>query len=425
MKSPFAILLAVVVLIAPTNEDDEETIPFAAESELPTPSTRTAPERPQSVGDATQAEVVIVSTSVTTEEGSTAELPQEIQERIESGEGVVVITAEAGGGSGFGGGGPGGAGGPNFEALQEAMESNPEIQDLMQRAQSGEMAQADQARLRDLMQDALADAGIEVPGGRQGGGFGAPPITGTISAISGSIVTIEHDDDSGLSTDVEVSDGTNITVIKELTPADLSAGDNVAGAVQRGEGGRIFIISLAVVPEQQGQGGGFRGFFGAFGENNDATNLSNINGTIAEINDQTISVETDQGTLRLATNDESTITSSDSGTLADIAEGMAAIAFGGPDRRPRIPPPTGRYTRHEACGWAPRRPRPVTIQDMMMQLTQAGSAADGRMDRFDGRMDRFEARLDEIGEELKIRSMTMQELLETCRRGFGFQTSND
>ncbi|MYA59112.1 MAG: hypothetical protein F4X40_00945 [Chloroflexi bacterium] len=195
------------------------------------------------------------------------------------------------------------------------------------------MSQADQARLRELMQEALADAGIEVPTGRQGGGFGTPPITGTISAISGSTVTIEHDDDSGLSTDVEVSDSTNITIIKELTPTDLSAGDNVAGAVQRGEGGRIFIINLAVVPEQQGQsggfGGGFRGFFGTFGENNDATNLSNINGTIAEINDQTISVETDQGTLRLATNDESTITSSDSGTLADIAEGMAAIAFGG------------------------------------------------------------------------------------------------
>ena len=39
------------------------------------------------------------------------------------------------------------------------------------------------------------------------------------------------------------------------------------------------------------------------------------------------------------------------------------------------------------------------VTDMMMQLTQAGSAADARMDRFDGRMDRFEARLDEIGED--------------------------
>ena len=346
MKSPFAILLAVVALIgiviaaaaifflAPNGEDEQETISFASETELPTPTTRNAPERPQSVGDATQAEVVIVSTSVTTEEGSTAELPQEIQERIDSGEGVVVITAEAGGGGGFGGGRPGGgAGGPNFEALQEAMESNPEIQDLMQKAQSGEMSQADQARLRELMQEALAEAGIEAPGGRQGGAFGTPPITGTISGVSGSTVTIDHDDDSGLSTDVEVSDTTNITFINELSPTDLSAGTDVAGTVRRAEGGRIFIVNLVVTPEQQGQGGGLgggiRGFFGAFGENNDATNFSNINGTIAEINDQTIFVETDQGTLRLTTNDESTIISSNAGTLIDIAEGMAAIAFGG------------------------------------------------------------------------------------------------
>ena len=65
------------------------------------------------------------------------------------------------------------------------------------------------------------------------------------------------------------------------------------------------------------------------------------------------------------------------------------------------------------------------VTDMMLQLSQARLAADARMDRFDARIDRFEARLDEIGEELKILSLTMQELLETSRRGFGFQTSND
>ena len=89
MKSPFAILLAIVVLIGiaigvvaiifvdPTNQDDEETIPIASESELPTPSTRNAPARPQSDADATRSEVVIASTSVTTEENSTDELSPE------------------------------------------------------------------------------------------------------------------------------------------------------------------------------------------------------------------------------------------------------------------------------------------------------------------------------------------------------------
>ena len=350
MKSPFAILLAIVVLIgiviaaaaifflAPTEEADEESIPFASESELPTPTTRNAPAGTQSEGDATQAEVVIVSTSVVTEEGSPAELPQEVQERIESGEAQVVITVETsgeadgrgrfGGGAGFGGGG----GGPNAQAIQDAMESNPEIQALMENAQSGNLSQADQARLRELMLEVLAEAGIEAPGGRQGG-FGTPPTTGTISAISGSTMTIEHDDDSGLSTDLEISDSTDITVIKELTPADLSRGTNVAGTVQRGEGGRIFILNLTVLPEQQGQGGGFgggfRGLFAGVGGDNDATNISNINGTIADINDQQISVETTQGTLRLTADQDSTIISTTSGSLADITEGMSAIALGG------------------------------------------------------------------------------------------------
>ena len=355
MKSPFAILLVTVVLIGiviaaaaifflgPTDRDDNETIPIASESELPTPSTRNAPAQPQSDSDATQSEVVIVSTSVITEESSTDELPPEIQERIESGEGVVVITAEAegqgaqGGQRGFGGGPGGGAGGPNFQAIQEAMESNPEIQELLQKAQSGNMSQEDQARLQELMQEALADAGIEAPGDGQGRGFGTPPTQGIISTISGSTITIDHNDDSGLSTNVEITNNTNINVISQLTPAGLTEGTNVAGTVQRGEGGRIFIVNLAVVPAQPSTAQGFandvrQGFLaplGPFGTNNDATNLSNIEGTITEINGQQISVETTQGTLRMTTNDDSRIISTNPGTIADITEGMAAIAFGG------------------------------------------------------------------------------------------------
>ncbi len=345
MKSPFAILLATVVLIGiiiaaaaifflgPTDQDDDETIPIASESELPTPSTRNALARPQSDSGATRSEVVIVSTSVITEESSTDELSPEIQERIESGEGVVVITAEASSRRGFGGGPGGGAGGPNFQAIQEVMESNPEIQELLQKAQSGNMSQEDQARLRELMQEALADAGIEAPEDGQGRGFGTPPTQGTISAISGSTITIDHNDGNGLSTDVEITDNTNISVISQLTPSDLTEGINVAGTVQRGEGGRIFIVNLAVVPEQpstaQGFGRGFLAPRGLFGSDNDATNLSNIEGTITEINGQQISVETTQGTLRMTTKDDSRIISTNPGTIADITEGMAAIAFGG------------------------------------------------------------------------------------------------
>lgn len=58
------------------------------------------------------------------------------------------------------------------------------------------------------------------------------------------------------------------------------------------------------------------------------------------------------------------------------------------------------------------------VTDMMLQLSQTNLAVNARMDR-------FEARMDEFGEDLKTVLALMQELLETNRRGFGFQTTND
>ncbi len=72
------------------------------------------------------------------------------------------------------------------------------------------------------------------------------------------------------------------------------------------------------------------------------------------------------------------------------------------------------------------------VTNMMLQLSQTNLAANARMDRFEAKMDRFEARMDRLeermdkfGEDLQTVLVTMQELLETNRRGFGFQTSND
>ena len=351
MKSPFVILLAIVVLVGiaigaaviiflgPNNQDADETIPIAPENELPTPSSRNVP--PQS-----QSQAIAVSTSAPIENPDSEQAP-DLEEQAESDEAQVAEAAEQGatdrprGTGAFTGGGPGvGAGAPNFQAIQEAMESNPEIQELIQKAQSGNISQEDQARLRELMQEALADAGIEPLGAQSG--YGSPPIQGTIAEISGSTLTIDHADDSGLSTDIAVADNTSITIINELRPADLAAGDSIAGTVQRGEGGRIFILNLTVLPQQQGQAprGGVRGLFGrgTFAGANDATNVSNINGTIAEINDQTISVETTQGTLRLTANEESNIISTSPASLSDITEDMAVIAFGGNQENTPIQP---------------------------------------------------------------------------------------
>ena len=344
MKSPFAILLAIAVLVgigigvvailfvgSSDGGQGDETIQIASENDLPTPSARNETTRTRAESNETSPNVVVVSTSVSVETVSSDEVP-ELETRVESGEALVVATVElagegrGAGGFGFRAGGDDGPGGGDFQAIQEAIESNPEIAELIQKAQTGDMSQADQARLRELMQELLADAGVGPPGGERG--FGVQPAQGEISSIVGSALTVEHTDDSGLTTDVHVSEETNITLISELTIADLSEGDTVAGAVQRGEGGKIKIVTLGVVPDVPGGGFGLGRGAGAAIFGGGDTNTSSVEGSISTIEGDMIHLETDQGTLRLTVNDDTIITSTSNGTVSDLTEGMTVIVIG-------------------------------------------------------------------------------------------------
>ena len=332
MKSPFAILLAVVVLVGiiigvaaifllnPTDQDDEE-IPVASSSELPTPSTRSGPERPRAESNEPTAE----APEILTDESPDLDAEDEtIETETDEPEDTTNEEPAQGGRGQFGGGDAGGPGGGNFQAIQEAIESNPEIAALIQKAQTGNISQAEQARLRELMEEALADAGIEIPGVGQGGGFGTPPTQGTITYIFGSTITVQDLEDTETTTDVEVGEDTNITIINSLDVSDLPIGTNVNGVVRRGEGGKIFIVSLDVAPQNPGGGFGFGGFGGAGGDNT----VSAIQGTITEVNGDMVHVETTQGTLRLTANDKSVIVSTTTGTLTDLTEGMGVVAIG-------------------------------------------------------------------------------------------------
>ena len=333
MKSPFAILLAVVVLVgiiigvaaifllSPTDQDDE-TIPVASQSELPTPSTRTAPERSRAESNERTSEAPETPTDESTGLDTDNESIETESVEIEL---VVREAPDQGRQGGFAAGG--GPGGGNFQAIQEAMENNPELAELFQKAQSGNITQEEQARMRDLMQELLAEAGIEIPGVGQGGGFGTPPTQGTITYIFGSTITIQDLEDTENTTDVEISEDTNITIINSLDVSDLSIGANVVGTVRRGAGGAIFIVSLNLVPQNPGAGAGGFGAFG-FGVGGGGNTVSAIQGTITEVNDDMIHVETTQGTLRLTANDESVIVSTITGTLADLSEGMGVVAIG-------------------------------------------------------------------------------------------------
>ncbi len=330
MKSPFAILLAAVVIVGIVigvaailllgpSDQDEETIPAASRSELPTPSTRPASEQSRPQRDAASSETGETATDEPTgldNENASTESEQAV---------VEVVVGEApnqGGQRGFGGGGG------NFQAIQEAMANNPELAELFQKAQSGSITQEEQARMRELMQQLLAESGIEIPGGGQGGGgFGTPPTQGTITYIFGSTITVQDLEDIEKTTDVEAGEDTNITIINSLDVSDLSIGTNVVGAVRRGEGGKIFIVSLNPVPQNPGAGaGGFGGFgLGIGGGDN---TVSQVQGTVTEVNGDTVHVETTQGTLRLTANDESVIVSTAVGALTDLTEGMGVVAIG-------------------------------------------------------------------------------------------------
>ena len=179
--------------------------------------------------------------------------------------------------------------------------------------------------MANLMQELFAEAGFEArPSAGYGGGFGTPPTQGTITYIFGSTITIQDLEDTENTTDVEISEDTNITIINALEVSELTTGTNVNGVVRRGEGGKIFIVSLDVAPQNPAAGFGFGGFGGAGGDNT----VSAIQGTIAEVNDDMVHVETTQGTLRLTANDESVIVSTTTGTLTDLTEGMGVVAIG-------------------------------------------------------------------------------------------------
>ena len=342
MKSPFAILVVVVILLGvgvgiaaivflgPSDSDSTDTIPVVSDAELPTPSARNEVLSRDSSQETTRSEPSESSevpvTSIPSDDAAEQSSNQNTTAQSLTADGNT--QDEAGNESAFAGraGGPGGGGG--FQAIQEAIAENPELAELFQKAQTGNITEADQARMQELMEEVLSEAGIGIPGGMQGGGLGVAPTQGTITAIAESALTIEHSDDSGISTNVVISPDTSFDIVRELEVADLESGNNVVGSVQRREGGRIFIVNLTLLPEQSGRGQGFGGGFVGAGNDDSGTGISNINGTVAEINDQTVNVETTQGTLRLTADEDTTITSMSAGSISDLSEGMAVIAIG-------------------------------------------------------------------------------------------------
>lgn len=342
MTKPSMILLGVAILagvaagvvaimLFANDSSSVSTIPLAEESSLPTPTSRDS-----------AAGVVVDSEGAGDDNAPSARLGaggSQARQTIRTvrrstgaatggnaaGQGARAIQRATGPGPGGGGaeGGPGVGGPEDFEAIQRAMEENPELRDLMARAQTGDISQDEMARIQELMSEIFEESGF---GDLLGGG---PPPNGSIVAVEGSEITLQPSDEFESEIYLTVGEETDIQIISLLSVDDLATGDSINAMAQRGEDGVNRAISITFVDLDQAGGFGFGDgavqgaeLFGG------PAGISSLDGEIVSIEGDEVSIETDRGTLRVVVDDETLISSTRIGAVADLSEGMVAIAFG-------------------------------------------------------------------------------------------------
>lgn len=320
----------VAIMLFANDSSNLSTIPLAEESSLPTPTSRDS-----------AAEVVVDSEGAGDDAPSArraaggSQARQTIRTVRQStgaatggntaGQGARAIRRATGPGPGGGGaeGGPGAGGPEDFEAIQRAIEENPELRDLMAKAQTGDISQEEMTRIQELMSEIFEESGF---GDLLGGG---PPPNGSIVAVDGSEITLQPPDEFESEIYLTVGEETEIQIISLLSVDDLAVGDSINAVAQRGEDGVNRAISITFVDQDQADGFGFGGGGGqGAGLFGGPAGISSLDGEVVSIEDDEVSIETDRGTLRVVVDDETLISSTRIGTVADLSEDMVAIAFG-------------------------------------------------------------------------------------------------
>ena len=255
---------------------DEESAPAAAQiadlSQFPTPTRSQAEPRPTSPPPSTQ--------------------PQTTQNQAEIAQ-VVPMTQE-------------------------------EIQQLRQRLQSGELSgeEAQQAiqRLRAQF------------GGGQGGPFGGDAgsvAVGPVESVSEDTITVKTD---LASVTAVLGEDTNVRITSILDPTALADGAQVVVVSERVEGSTLARV-ITIVPEGQGSFGGGQGGLGA-GQGNVGPRA--LSGTVENITDTGFLLETQQGPLPIAMDDDSMIVQTRQGTVDDLETGMMVRVVGPAGENGRI-----------------------------------------------------------------------------------------
>ena len=218
------------------------------------------------------------------------------------------------------------------EAAEVAPMTQEELQELRDKMRSGQLSE-------DEMAEAVQRLRAQFGGGQGGqggfGGGGGSQAVGSIDSISGSTITVTTE----LATiSANVGENANIRITSILEPTALTEGAQVMVFSERVEGSTL-ARAITIIPEGQGgfgraRGGGGQGGQGGFGGGQAGAAGGGVRplfGTIESIADSGFTLETQQGPLPIAMNDETVIIETGQGTLADLEAGMQVRVTGAAD----------------------------------------------------------------------------------------------
>ena len=188
-----------------------------------------------------------------------------------------------------------------------------EVQQLRARLRSGELSEGERQQVLQQLQSQGGGFG----GGAGGGGFGGSQVVGTIEGVSGNTITVATD---LASVTASLTDDTNISITSVLEPPALAEGAQVMVTGERVEG-RTLARTIAIVLEGQGR---FRGGQEQGGQGGALL----LSGTVDDKTGNEFTLETQQGPLPITIDDETMIVQSNTGTAADLREGMQVRVSG-------------------------------------------------------------------------------------------------
>ena len=214
--------------------------------------------------------------------------------------------------------------------------SQEELQQLRQRLQSGELSAEER-------QEAIQRLRAQFGGGQGGpggfGGGGGTQAIGSIEGISGNTITVATE---LAPITASVGEDTIIRITSILEPAALTEGAQAMVVSERVDGSTLARV-ITLIPEGQGGlGRGRGGFGGGGGQAGQAAQggfgggqagqggggARPLFGAIESIADSNFTLETQQGPLPIAMNDETVIIQTNEGALADLEAGMQVRVAG-------------------------------------------------------------------------------------------------